>query len=130
MLPIRVYYEDTDAGGVVYHARYLHFMERARTEWLRDLGFEQDKLREETGVLFVVNRMELDFLAPARFNEQLEVHTDLSQRGRASLGFNQVIQRNGQPLCRAQVRVVCVDTQRFKPTAIPPSLLRELTHAE
>lgn len=130
MLPIRVYYEDTDAGGVVYHARYLHFMERGRTEWLRDLGFEQDRLREQAGVLFVVNRMELDFVAPARFNEQLEVHTDLNQCGRASLSFAQVIQRNGQPLCRALVRVACVDAQRFKPTAIPPSLLRELTHAE
>jgi acyl-CoA thioester hydrolase len=130
MLPIRVYYEDTDAGGVVYHARYLHFMERGRTEWLRDLGFEQDRLREQAGVLFVVNRMELDFVAPARFNEQLEVHTDLSQCGRASLNFAQVIQRSGQPLCRALVRVACVDAQRFKPTAIPPSLLRELTHAE
>lgn len=130
MMKIRVYFEDTDAGGVVYHARYLHFLERARTEWLRDLGFEQDKLRDTLGILFVVHRMELDFLAAARFNELLEVHTKLADCKRVSMIFEQVIERNNNPLCRARVQIACVDAQVFKPRPIPVELLRVLRYAK
>ncbi len=86
-LPVRVYYEDTDSGGVVYYANYLKFMERARTEWLRSLGFEQDALREREGVIFAVRRAEIDYRKPAVFNDLLTVTADLSGSGRASLGL-------------------------------------------
>ncbi|MBU0498870.1 MAG: tol-pal system-associated acyl-CoA thioesterase [Gammaproteobacteria bacterium] len=127
ILPIRVYYEDTDAGGVVYHTNYLKFMERARTEWLRSLGFEQDRLREEAGVVFAVRGMELEFLKPARFNEMLEATASIKQFGKASLVFNQTVVRGDECLCRALVKVACIDIDRFKPTAIPAELLSELT---
>ena len=95
-IPIRVYHEDTDAGGVVYYANYLRFMERARTEWLRHLGFEQDELARDPGVLFAVRSAKLEFLKPARFNELLEVTVDIHERGRASLTFRQHIRRGAE----------------------------------
>lgn len=126
ILPTRVYYEDTDAGGVVYHTNYLKFMERARTEWLRSLGFEQDRLREESGVVFAVRDMRVEFLKPARFNELLSVTASVKQSGKASLVFSQTVERGGECLCRALVKVACIDIARFKPTAIPAGLLSEL----
>ncbi len=89
--PVRVYYEDTDSGGVVYYANYLKFMERARTEWLRSLGFEQDQLLEKEGVLFAVRRVEVDYRRPARFNDALTVSASIKSRGKASLTFQQEI---------------------------------------
>ncbi len=89
--PVRVYYEDTDSGGVVYYANYLKFMERARTEWLRQLGFEQDELLEKEGILFAVRRVSVDYLRPARFNDELLVSASISKQGRASLTFQQEI---------------------------------------
>jgi acyl-CoA thioester hydrolase len=130
MLPIRVYFEDTDAGGVVYHARYLNFMERARTEWLRGLGFEQDSLRDDHGVVFVVSRMEIDFLSAARFNEQLLVHTVLNQHKRVSMLFEQKIEKDLKILCQAKVRIACVEAQSFKPSAIPQPIMEALSHAK
>ena len=114
--PIRVYYEDTDSGGVVYHANYLRFMERARTEWLRRLGFEQDRLRDEERVIFAVRRMELDFLAPARFNDALLVHTRLAAQRRASLLFEQSVRDAGshRPLERCCKNHASSVTSRFR----------------
>lgn len=123
--PVRVYYEDTDAGGVVYHARYLYFMERARTEWLRCLGFEQDALRTEHGVLFAVRRMSLDFLRPARFNDQLAIGAALTGHGRASIDFAQQVRRrtDGILCCRATVNVACLEATSLRPARIPPPIL-------
>jgi len=85
--PVRVYYEDTDAGGVVYHSKYLNFMERARTEWLRHLGFEQTVLRDDMQILFVVHSMSIDFKKPAKFNDLLQVSSELEKLGRSSFSF-------------------------------------------
>lgn len=128
VLPVRVYYEDTDSGGVVYHANYLKFMERARTEWLRSRGFEQDALRHEQGLLFAVRSLRLDYLRPGRFNDWLKVHTHLLQCGSASLTFAQTVQRGGETaLCQAEVKVVCLDAQTFRPRPIPKPILAEIT---
>jgi acyl-CoA thioester hydrolase len=123
--PLRVYYEDTDAGGVVYYANYLKFMERCRTEWLRSLGFEQDRLLKEEGVLFAVRRVEADFRAPARFNDALVVEARIIKKGKASLTFRQEIRRESdrQLLCSGDVKVACIDAQGFRPTPIPEKIL-------
>ena len=123
--PVRVYYEDTDSGGVVYYANYLRFMERARTEWLRSLGFEQDRLLEDEGVLFAVRRVVLDFKRPARFNDALQVSTRIKARGRASLTFQQEITKEpeGQLLCQGEVQIACIEAVRFRPCPIPKSIL-------
>lgn len=129
--PLRVYYEDTDAGGVVYHARYLHFMERARTEWLRSLGFEQDRLRSEQGVLFAVRKMTLDFVRPARFNQELLVSSRIIGNGRASIDFAQQVADAGDDhvYCRGTVNVACIDATRLRPARIPGVILQALMPA-
>jgi acyl-CoA thioester hydrolase len=127
--PVRVYWEDTDAGGVVYYATYLKFMERARSEWLRALGFEQDALRDEAGVLFVVRRVEVDYLAPARFNDQIEVSVGLHEIGRASLSVKQTLSRGPTRLVSALVTLACIDAVRFKPVKIPAPILQALDPA-
>src|SRR6056300_861900 len=121
--PIRVYYEDTDAGGVVFYANYLRFMERARTEWLRSLGFEQDELMQDPGVMFAVHRTEIDYRAPARFNDELSVITRLDKLSGTSITFAQQIVRRGddQPLVEGLVQVACVTTE-MKPARIPSSI--------
>jgi acyl-CoA thioester hydrolase len=121
-IPVRVYYEDTDSGGVVYHSNYLNFMERARTEWLRALGFEQDELLREHGVLFAVSTANLAFHKPARFNELLAVTVALDRRGAASLSLKQQVQRGDVVLASAEVRIACIDAQRFVPVAIPAAV--------
>jgi acyl-CoA thioester hydrolase len=126
-LPVRVYWEDTDAGGVVYYANYLRFMERARSEWLRELGFEQDQLRDEQGIVFVVRRVGIDYLAPARFNDLLDVSVRLVEAGRASIDVEQEITAGPTRLACASVRLVCVDAARFKPARIPAALLQQIT---
>ena len=123
--PVRVYWEDTDAGGVVYYANYLKFMERARTEWLRSLGFEQHALRDTHGVVFVVRRVEIDYLAPARLDDLLTLTTCLATATRTCLTVAQEIAAD-TPLTRARVRLVCVDPVRFKPVKIPAPLLEKL----
>lgn len=121
--PIRVYYEDTDAGGVVYYANYLKFMERARTEWLRTLGFEQDRLRDEFGVLFAVSRVEVNYRRPARFNESLSVGVNILRLGRASLELAQVVHRSeGELLCDGTVRIACIAADSFTARPIPESV--------
>lgn len=117
--PVRVYWEDTDAGGVVYYANYLKFLERARTEWLSALGLEQDQLAREAGVLFVVRRVEADYLRPARFNDRLLVRSQLSELGRASLVMRQDIMRGSEHLLAARVQVACVEPSGFRPARIP-----------
>jgi len=118
-LPVRVYYEDTDTGGVVYHSNYLNFMERARTEWLRALGFEQDELLREYGVIFAVSAVSVAFHKPARFNELLAVTVALERRGAASLTLKQEVRRGDELLASGEVRIACIDAQRFVPVAIP-----------
>ena len=127
--PVRVYYEDTDSGGVVYYANYLRFMERARTEWMRALGFEQDQLKREAGILFAVRSANVEFLRPARFNDQLSVSVDVVARGRASLEFNQLVTRcedGTVPLCTGLVKIACLDAASFRPQPIPDYLLKEI----
>ena len=112
---VRVYYEDTDSGGVVYYANYLRFMERARTEWMRALGFEQDQLTREEGIVFAVRSANVEFLRPAHFNELLSVSLEVVQRGRASLTFNQVVARCADehlPLCSGRIKIACLDGYR------------------
>ncbi|MBI5783662.1 MAG: tol-pal system-associated acyl-CoA thioesterase [Gammaproteobacteria bacterium] len=121
-IPIRVYYEDTDAGNVVYYANYLKFMERARTEWLRALGFEQDELSRRDGVLFAVRSARLDFLKPARFNDLLQATVRVSQRGKASITFVQEIRRDEFILCEGEVKVACLDAATFTPRPIPEGI--------
>lgn len=127
--PVRVYYEDTDAGGVVYYANYLRFFERARTERLRAMGFEQDVLRAEAGVLFAVRSVQAEYLKPARFNDQLHVTAEISELKRASLSFTQEIRRigpAGELLCQANIRIVCLTADSLRPTAIPDFLLQRI----
>lgn len=120
--PIRIYYEDTDSGGVVYHANYLKFIERARTEWLRQLGIEQPQLRSEWGLLFVVHSMNLAFKHPVYFNEHVLVHTQCLSLGHSSLRFLQQLWREKTLLFEANVRVACIDGVLFKPTLIPSAI--------
>ncbi len=124
--PVRVYWEDTDAGGVVYYANYLKFMERARSEWLRALGFEQDELRSSAGVMFVVRQVVVDYLSPARFNDEIDVDVSVHEVGRASLSVKQMLTRGPTRLVSAQVRLACVDASHFKPVKIPTPILQAL----
>lgn len=120
--PVRVYYEDTDASGVVYHAQYLKYFERARTEWLRAMGFSQHGMRGRIDVVFTVANLEIDYLRPARLDDELEVTVIVAELRRASLHFRQVLTRKGErdtPLARARVRVGAVDVHSFRPCALP-----------
>jgi acyl-CoA thioester hydrolase len=122
--PVRVYWEDTDAGGVVYHASYLRFFERARSEWLRAQGVDQMAFKEATGLAFMVRSMELDFLRPALLDDELSVTVAVKERRAASILFGQAIGRvDGTELVRAQVRVACVDLRRMRPAPIPADLI-------
>ena len=126
---LRVYWEDTDAGGVVYHAGYLRFMERARSEWLRARGVDQLALRESTGLGFVVRDMQIDFLTPARLDDELVVSVDVETVRRASLTFMQNVRRYGDctDLARARVRVACVDIDRMRPAPVPDNLMARIS---
>lgn len=117
--PIRVYYEDTDAGGVVYHSQYLNYMERARTEWLRHFGFEQTWLKNELGVIFVVTQAEVHFRKPARFDDLLEIQCQPSKIGFSSIAFTQAVVRQTEVLIEANIKIACVDANTFKPVTIP-----------
>lgn len=126
-LPVRIYWEDTDAGGVVYHAQYLAFMERARSEWMRTIGWGQEELRIGHELAFVVRAMRIDFRAPAKLDDLLSVSVDLAQCRRASLIVAQRVERDGQLLLDAEVRIAAVSAADFRPTAIPDALLAQLT---
>ena len=129
--PVRVYYEDTDAGGVVYYANYLRFMERARTEYLRSLGVEQDEWVETHGLQFVVRRLSVDYLRPARFNDALEVSAVVQKVRRASVEFDQAVWRAGESamLVTASVQVACIARDTGTPRPIP-KLLTEAMQGE
>ncbi len=116
---MRVYYEDTDAGGVVYYANYLSFMERARTEWLRASGFEQPELAATHGVLFVVRAVHIDYLKPSRFNDSLQVTVEVVNVGGSRIRFLQRVLRGNEEIVRAEVDVVCVSTDTFRPARVP-----------
>ena len=124
--PVRVYYEDTDAGGVVYFVNYLRFMERARTEWLRRLGFDQSELRERQGVLFVVRGVEATYQRPARLDDALTVQSRLAALSRAALRFEQSIVRDGETLVSGSSEVICVGASSLRPTRMPEPLMQVL----
>ncbi|MHB1949928.1 MAG: tol-pal system-associated acyl-CoA thioesterase [Acidiferrobacteraceae bacterium] len=125
-LPVRVYYEDTDAGGVVYYANYLRFMERARSEWLRSLALDAVELARRDKVLFAVYRAEIDFKAPARLDDLLVVTARPVTMRRSGLSFEQEVFRESALLCRAEVKIACVDAADFRPRPIPESVLLRL----
>jgi acyl-CoA thioester hydrolase len=121
--PVQVYWEDTDAGGVVYHSQYLNFMERARTEFLRSLGAMQTVLRDDLGILFVVRDIQIRFKKPAKFDDALSVNTALIKVGRSLLEFEQNIYRGDEHLIAAKVGVVCIGATSFRPVSIPDNML-------
>lgn len=124
---VRVYYEDTDAAGIVYYANYLKFMERARTEWLRLKGLGQTSLRERSGIIFVVTRLDVRYLQPARLDDELCVSVELARMGRAGFDMHQQVERDpDSPLCTASVRIGCVDAGTLRPRRVPDFLLTEL----
>jgi len=125
--PVRVYYEDTDTGGIVYYANYLKFFERARTEWLRSFGLNQDKLAQKEGLIFVVRRASLDFVRPARLDDMLEVTVEPLKLARVYvLQLAQEARRGAQVLARAEIQVACLNLGDFKPVAIPQFLRDKL----
>ena len=121
--PVRVYWEDTDAGGVVYHARYLHFLERARTEWLRSCGYEQGQMSDASDMVFAVRHMNIDFLKPAKLDDMLMVRITLSQCRRASFTAQHEIWRGQELLLTGSAQIACLSASKFKPQAIPGPLL-------
>lgn len=125
-LPVRVYYKDTDAGGVVYHSTYLNFMERARYEWLRELGFNANALIEIHQVLFMVRSLEIEYFKPAVLDDLLQVTVAVTDMGRSRITLSQEILRNQIKLVNATIHVVCVGTERLKPVSIPVPLREKI----
>jgi len=126
--PIRIYWEDTDAGGVVYHASYLRFLERARTEWLRGQGIAQSALREQQDLIMVVRAMQLDFLKSAKLDDELFATVELTERRHASFTVSQELLRGGECLLQAQVRIACLYASNFRPRALPDWLAPDTGH--
>jgi acyl-CoA thioester hydrolase len=124
--PVRVYYEDTDAAGVVYYANYLKYMERARTEWLESLGVSLAAFERDHGVVFVVHRCEIDFLQPARLNDALDVSVEPVKLGAATIKARQDVRRETDLLTSALVTLACLDAARWRPVRIPPGLAARL----
>jgi len=124
--PLRVYWEDTDAGGVVFYANYLKFFERARTEWLRAFGIGQQAVREETGAIFVVASTSVRYLRPARLDDALEVTVAVRHTGRASLEVAQQARRDETLLAEGEVRIGCVDAASLRPCRIPIEVIQAL----
>jgi acyl-CoA thioester hydrolase len=127
--PARVYWEDTDGGGVVYYANYLKFLERARTEWLRALGFVQTQLAKDPGIVFVVASLTIDYRRPARLDDALVVTCNYEPDGAACMKFNQRILRGDELLVEASVRVACLDAASFRPKRLPAQIVTALTDA-
>lgn len=132
--PIRIYWEDTDAGGIVFYANYLKFMERGRTEWLRSLGLEQQRLREQVGGMFVVSEAAIKYLQPARLDDELIVTAELQDAGRASMQITQrVLLKQKQPtdtpqlLCEGTIRIGWVDAVSMRPARIPQTLIQTIS---
>jgi acyl-CoA thioester hydrolase len=116
---VRVYFEDTDSGGVVYHANYLKFMERARTEWLRSLGLNQIKLKKEDKVMFVDRKIDIQYRMPSRFNDELLLQTECFKTTDYSIMLKQNILRDKQIITEGKVEIVCINSDLFKPVRIP-----------
>jgi acyl-CoA thioester hydrolase len=131
-LPVRIYYEDTDAGGVVYYANYLRFFERCRTEWLRAIGFEQAVLLRDSGIVFVVRGVDLEYLKPARLDDLVTVGLEVEKFTRAQIFFRQHVRRGetGEELVRGTIQIVCVridpGTGQMKPASLPAALRAQL----
>ena len=121
-LPVRIYFEDTDSGGVVYHSNYLKFMERARTEWLRSVGIDQYYLKHHDHIMFVVHRIDIQYKLPARFNDDLIVKSELKDIGSSKIEFRQMIYRENEILIDAIVDIACIDSEKFKPVRIPSTV--------
>ena len=119
---VRVYFEDTDSGGVVYHANYLKYMERARTEWLRSIGVEQTQLMKESNIMFVVHKMNIKFKKAAKFNDELLIKTSCIKVKSSSLILEQLIENSNISLVEAEVEIACIDEVFFKPTLIPKKI--------
>lgn len=137
-VPVRVYYQDTDAGGVVFHGRYLSFFERARTEWLRHLGFDVRQLADQDGVLFIVRELRISYLRPAQIDDLLTVTVAIENLGRAQFTLDQRVQRGADLLVHGSVNLACVSVQGLRPARVPQRLYaalghsagREITHQE
>ena len=125
LFPVTVYYEDTDMGGIVYHANFLRFIERARSDFVRRLGVDQNAMRE-AGVVWVVTRINADYLSPARFEDALEVETTVVKMTPARLTMGQVVRRDGQDLFRAEVTAVCMEMKTGKPVRLPAEVRASL----
>jgi len=123
--PVRVYFQDTDAGGVVYHAAYVNFMERARTEWLRTFGYSNAGLMKELGVVFVVRSITLDYLKPALLDDLLTVTARIKEIGRSRVTLLQSVLRVKEVLTEGEVHLVCVNVQTFKPVSVPDVLRKQ-----
>lgn len=133
ILPVRVYYEDTDAGGVVYHSNYINYFERARTEWLRQLGYELDELAEKDQLIFVVRAVSCEYLRPAKFNDELFVSAEIIEQGNTSILFEQKVMRSSKKgstecevLAKGLVTVVSVHATRFKPIRLPKQIMESI----
>lgn len=124
--PVRVYWEDTDGGGIVYHASYLRFLERARTEWLRAEGCSQDALARDAGIIFTVVRLAVEYRRPARLDDALTVSCEAQRAGGASLRFRQRVERGDETLLEADVHVACLDARSFRPRRLPGFILDAL----
>ncbi len=124
--PIRVYWEDTDAGGIVFYANYLKFFERARTEWLRSMGIEQQRLKEITGGMFVVAETTIRYMRPARLDDELIVTASLQQCGRASMTIWQQVILKNTLLCEGTIRIGWVDADSMQPARIPQNIIESL----
>lgn len=125
-ITIRVYYEDTDTAGLVYHANYLKFMERARTEWLRSFGVEQDELARRDEVIFVVRSARIEFLKPARFNDLIDVSVAVTERRGASMTLAQTVRRGGTVLCEGETVIACLNSATLAPRKLPAGLAARL----
>ncbi len=123
--PVRIFYEDTDAGGVVYHSNYLNFCERARTEWLRSMGNPRGALKEQFGVMFAVRRANIEWNKPARLDDHLVIETRLQEIGKVRMAMQQIVTRDGVTLAVVEIELVCINDE-FMPTALPDALLAKL----
>ena len=122
----RVYYEDTDAGGVVYHANYLNFLERTRTEWLRSKGLEQSNMRAQANVILAIRKMDIDFILPARLDDLLTISTEVESHSKVSMWVNQEIHVNEVLMLKAKVQIVSLNAEKFKPMRFPVHYLEAI----
>jgi acyl-CoA thioester hydrolase len=129
---LRVYWEDTDAGGVVYHSNYLKFFERARTEWLRSMGLHQSALQSEHNIVFAIRKMEIDFLQAARMDDELDASVHSVSLGGARMTFSQELTRSGdgEKIATAEVTAACLEADSFKPSRMPGWIRTEIINAE